>query len=158
MITFEHKRGTTWRLALQLAAVVLLAACQTGPSLPPTASPVVVSPTPIVTPGGPPPVVVGTVTAGPVCPVERSPAPPNCAPRPVAGAVVIASDANGQELARTTSASDGTYRLTIGQTSTVVITALPVAGLARAPQPVSVTFDGPGVVVQVNLEYDTGIR
>ena len=158
MINFAFKRVPKWRLVGQLAAVVLIAACQTGQSLPPTTTPVAVSPAPVITPAGPPPVVVGTVTAGPVCPVERSPAPPNCAPRPVAGAVVIASDANGRELARTTSAADGTYRLTVGQTGTVVITALPVTGLTRAPAPATVTLDGPGAVVQVNLEYDTGIR
>jgi hypothetical protein len=158
MSTFEFKRVPGWLLAIQLATVVIIAACQTTQSLPPTTTPVSVSPTPVITPGGPPPVVVGTVTAGPVCPVERSPAPPNCAPRPVAGAVVIASDANGGELARTTSSADGTYRLTVGQTGTVVITALPVSGLTRAPAPATVTLDGPGAVVKVNLEYDTGIR
>ncbi len=158
MINFAFTRVPTWRLAVELATVVLIAACQTGQSLPPTPTPGAVSPTPVITPAGPPPVVVGMVTAGPVCPVERSPAPPNCAPRPVAGAVVIASDANGRELARTASAADGTYRLTVGQTGTVVITALPAAGLARAPLPATVTLDGPGAVVQVNLEYDTGIR
>jgi hypothetical protein len=158
MSNSQLARVTTLRLALQLAVVVLIAACQTGQSTPPTVTPIAVSPTPVVSPAGPPPVVVGTVTAGPVCPVERSPAPPNCAPRPVAGAVVIASDANGDELARTTSAADGTYRLTVGQTGRVVITGLPVTGLTRAPAPATVTLDGPGAVVQVNLEYDTGIR
>jgi hypothetical protein len=50
---------------------------------------------PIVSPGGPPPSVAGVVTAGPVCPVERMPADPTCAPRPVAGAVIEAIDAGG---------------------------------------------------------------
>src|ERR1035437_4003917 len=47
------------------------------------------SATPLVSLAGGPGGVTGTITAGPVCPVEQSPADPKCAPRPVAGAVVI---------------------------------------------------------------------
>ncbi len=47
----------------------------------------------------------------------------------MAGAVVVATNATGQTVGRTTSASDGSYLLTIGETGTFVITALPVTGL-----------------------------
>jgi hypothetical protein len=116
------------------------------------------SATPLVSLAGGPGGVTGTITAGPVCPVEQSPADPKCAPRPVAGAVVIAKDATGDEVGRTTSLADGSYRLPVGRKGTFVITALPVSGLARPPAPVSVSFVDPFEWQRLNLEYDTGIR
>jgi hypothetical protein len=110
------------------------------------------------TPAGGPPRVVGTVTAGPVCPVEQSPPDPRCAPRPVAGAIIVATNAAGEEVGRTTSAADGSYELTLGQTGTVLITGLRVEGLMGLPQPVQVTVPSPSSIERVDLEYDTGIR
>jgi hypothetical protein len=72
--------------------------------------------------------------------------------------VVVATDAGGQELGRATSAADGSYVLPVGETGAVLISALPVPGLARAPAPVSVTLDSPIKIERVDLEYDTGIR
>jgi hypothetical protein len=106
---------------------------------------------------GPAPTVSGIVTAGPTCPVERSPEPSTCTPRPVGGAVVIASDPNGTEITRATTDSDGAYLLGVATSGSVIISALPVAGLARPPAPVTVDVAPNGHAV-VNLEYDTGIR
>ena len=102
--------------------------------------------------------MTGTVTAGPVCPVEQSPPDPKCAARPVAGAVIVATDASGQEVGRATSAADGSYQLIVGETGTVLISALPVAGLIGAPAPVTVTLVAPSETERIDLEYDTGIR
>jgi len=113
---------------------------------------------PVVSPAGGPPSVMGTISAGPVCAVETSPPDPQCAPRPVAGAVIVATDASGQEVGRATSAPDGSYQLIVTETGIVLITALPVAGLARAPAPVTVTLSFPSQIERVDLEYDTGIR
>ncbi len=71
--------------------------------------------------------------------------------------MIIASDPNGTEIARTTTAADGSYLLGIPQAETVIITALPVAGLARPPQSVTVSV-APNTEVRVDLSYDTGIR
>lgn len=138
---------------LPLVACVLAAAC--GPASGASAVP---SPSPFVSPAGGPPRVAGTVSAGPVCPVEQIPPDPQCAPRPVAGAIIVATDAGGQEVGRTTSAADGSYDLVVGETGTVLITAQPVAGLARPPEPVSVVLSSPSEVERIDLEYDTGIR
>jgi hypothetical protein len=105
---------------------------------------------------GPAPTVSGIVTAGPTCPVERSPEPSTCAPRPVAGAVIVASNPNGTEITRTTTGADGSY-LFGGFSGTVIVSGLPVAGLSRPPAPVTVDLV-PGQSTEVNLEYDTGIR
>jgi hypothetical protein len=116
------------------------------------------SPPPVVSPAGGPPRVTGTISAGPVCAVEPSPPDLHCAPRPVAGAVIVATDAGGQEVGRATSAADGSYELFAGETGTLLVAALPVAGLARPPAPVSVTMSSPSEVKRIDLEYDTGIR
>ena len=102
--------------------------------------------------------MTGTVTAGPVCPVEQSPPDPQCAPRPVPGAIIVATNASGTEVGRATSAEDGTYALAVTETGAVRIVALPVDGLASAPAPVSVTLASGGEVQRIDLEYDTGIR
>jgi hypothetical protein len=116
------------------------------------------SPTPVVTVGGSPPNVMGVVTSGPVCPVERNPPDPSCAPRPVAGAVIVATDASGQEVARAATATDGSYMMTVSGTGTFVITGLAIAGLLGVPAPATVTLAYPSTTVHVDLRYDTGIR
>ena len=112
----------------------------------------------MVSPAGGPPSVTGTVTAGPVCPVETVPPKPECAPRPVQGAVIVATDAGGQELGRATTAADGSYQIVVAQTGTVTISGLPVAGLMRAPAPVRSRCHPRAMTERVDLEYDTGIR
>jgi hypothetical protein len=113
------------------------------------------SPAPTI--GGPAPTITGIVTAGPTCPVEASPEPSACTPRPVSGAVVIASEPNGTEVSRATTDTRGAYLLGIPTAGTVIVSALPVAGLAQPPAPVTVDV-APNGQSLVNLEYDTGIR
>jgi hypothetical protein len=48
--------------------------------------------------------------------------------------------------------------MVVGETGTMTISALPVAGLMGAPAPVSVTLVSPSHTERVDLEYDTGIR
>jgi hypothetical protein len=107
---------------------------------------------------GPAPTVSGIVTAGPTCPVVQSPEPSDCAPRPLSGAVLILSDPDGTEITRATTGLDGSYIFSIGLSEgPVIVSGLPVAGLTP-PAPVTVdVVAGPGAM-QVNLEYDTGIR
>jgi hypothetical protein len=139
--------------ALALVTWALVAAC--GSSSQASQLP---SSTPFLSPAGGPPRVTGTIFAGPVCPVEQSPPEPQCVPQAVEGAVVVATNASGEEIGRTTSAADGSYLLVVGETGTVLITALPVVGLLGAPAPVSLRLDSPSEVQHLDLEYDTGIR
>jgi hypothetical protein len=144
---------------LPLLVGVLVIACDPPSGAPSSTGPSpLVSPTGAPSPAGGPPRVLGSVTAGPVCPVEQSPPDPRCAPRPVAGAVIVATNGTGQEVGRVKSAADGSYELIVGETGTVLITALPVDGLVRAPEPVPLTVSSPGTVERVDLEYDTGMR
>ena len=141
---------------LALVGCALVVACGVGQR--PAVSPAGSGQSPVVSPAGGPPRVTGIVTAGPVCPVEQSPPDPKCAPRPVSGAVIVATNDSGAEIGRATSAEDGTYALAVTETGAVVISALPVDGLGSAPAPVRVTLASPSEVQRIDLEYDTGIR
>ena len=154
MALFRRRRDVN---VVRFLGLLACRACRRLRALASGASPAA-DPSPAISPAGGPPGVTGTVTAGPVCPVETVPPKPECAPRPVAGAVIVATDAGGQEVGRATTAADGSYQMIVGETGTVTISALPVGGLMRAPAPVSVTLASPSVTERVDLEYDTGIR
>ncbi len=151
--TYEVTRDGTVRLVEE-----------TGPSLPPgivpTAEPSVASspppsPLPSVAPGWSG--VVGRVTAGPVCPVERVPPDPACAPRPVAGAVLVVSDPSGREVARATSDANGGFSIAL-PSGRYVLAPQPVEGLLGTVPPVEVTITAGGPPASLEIQYDTGIR
>ena len=111
---------------------------------------------PIPSSGGP--WLVGVATAGPVCPVERNPPDPACAPRPVVGAAIVVLDPGGREVARTATGTDGTYRAPVPAGS-IRVEAAPVAGLMGTPAPFDAVMPaGAGAWLRVDLAYDTGIR
>ena len=95
-------------------------------------------------------------TAGPVCPVERTPPDLACAPRPVAVAVIVIRDASGKKIARVTTANDGTYLAEV-PAGNYVIEPQPVQGVFGTPGPTSVAVDK-GATSRVDVGYDTGIR
>ena len=98
----------------------------------------------------------GTATAGPICPVETIPPDPACAPRPVAGAVVVIRAASGTEVARTTTGADGTFFAAVAA-GRYIVEPQAVEGLMGKPGPQDVTVSE-GVTATVDLAYDTGIR
>jgi len=95
------------------------------------------------------------VTAGPTCPVER-PNDPACAPRPVAGAIIVIRDAGGAEKGSVTSGADGTasVQLPAGE---YTLEPRPVQGLMGTAAPMRVTV-GDGGPTEAAISYDTGIR
>jgi hypothetical protein len=101
--------------------------------------------------------VRGTVTAGPVCPVVTNPPNPGCADRPVAGAVLVFRDASGVEVARVTSAADGTYAVELAPGG-YRLTAQPVQGLMGTPAPLDVGVEAGQPMTELTVSYDTGIR
>jgi hypothetical protein len=98
----------------------------------------------------------GAATAGPVCPVERNPPDPACAPRPVAGAVLVITAASGAEVARVTTGADGTFFAEL-RPGAYVVTPQSANGLMGTPSPEQVTVED-GVTSTIQLAYDTGIR
>ncbi|MGZ6340768.1 MAG: hypothetical protein ACXWMX_02855 [Candidatus Limnocylindrales bacterium] len=134
-------RDTALRVALPLLLVaVAITACM-GPG----AS------------SGPTFAIGGVVTRGPICPVERVPPDPACAPRPVANAVLSITDAAGGEVARATSGADGRWAAAVPAGSYRLVPQ-PVGGLMGTPQPIPFEVVAGGVAPKLDVEYDTGIR
>lgn len=94
-----------------------------------------------------------TVVASPVCPVERIPPDPACAPRPVEGAVLQISGTAETEIR---SGVDGlaAARLAPGD---YLLTPEPVEGLLGVAAPQTFTI-GAEEVAELVVDYDTGIR
>jgi hypothetical protein len=101
--------------------------------------------------------VGGRAVAGPVCPVERIPPDPACAPRPVVGAVLVISAADGHEVARATTGTDGRWTLTL-PAGAYMLTPQPVEGLLGNASPLQFTVGATGSSVGLDVTYDTGIR
>jgi hypothetical protein len=109
------------------------------------------------TPAGSTYEVGGHAMAGPVCPVERNPPDPSCAPRPVSGAVLIITTADGHEVGRATTTADGRWVLALPAGS-YTLTPQPVTGLLGVARPVTFTVTAAGSSVSLDVTYDTGIR
>jgi len=125
----------------------------------PSASPApsaVPSPAPSGNPGSGSATLDVTLDAGPVCPVQRDPPDPACAPRAVPNATIVVRDAGATEVARATSDPTGHVRLALPAGS-YTVEALPVQGLMGTPSPAPVTVAATGVTL-LELTYDTGIR
>lgn len=133
----QHRSRSGPAIVLLLTVGLLLAACGTAASPGPTGT------------------VILTLTAGPVCPVERFPPDPNCAPRPVADAEVIVLTADGREVARPRSDAAGKIRLTLPQGRYII---RPVQTNTFPSAPEEVTVDIGSTPLDVELGYDTGIR
>ena len=136
-------RGVGVLMTLALVLVVA-GACNPGGGPSPTATV-----TPLPTTG-----VRGVVLAGPTCPVEQAGQSP-CV-RAVSGATILALDSSGHEVGRVMSNADGTYFLPLAP-GTYEIVPQPVQGLMGAAAKTSVTVPD-GVPIQLDLQYDTGIR
>lgn len=98
----------------------------------------------------------GTALAGPVCPVERVPPDPACAPRPVAGATIVIRDGSGSEIARTVTAADGWFFVELPAGDYLVEPQAAEGLMGTAGRQDVRVVDGSAAQVQV--EYDTGIR
>jgi hypothetical protein len=129
-----------------LAAIVLLLAAGCNPGAGPSPSPTV---TPLFTTG-----VRGLVQAGPTCPVEQAGQSP-CV-RSVSGATIVALDSARHEVGRAVSDASGAYFLRLPP-GTYEIVPQAVEGLMGVAAETTVTVPD-GAPVQLDLQYDTGIR
>ena len=132
---------TTVGAAAILLAIWLLAGCAGAGT-----------PTAILSTG-----VRGTVTAGPTCPVMSEPPDPACADKPVAGAVIIVTDAGGAQVGRVTTAANGTYAVGLVP-GVYTLTPQPANGLLGTAEPQTVRVELSGAFVTLDFSYDTGIR
>lgn len=104
------------------------------------------------------------VSLGPTCPVQRI-GNPACNDQPyqatiiVYNALVACPAFTCGEVARATSAADGTYRVVLSPGTfnvTAQNTVLTAGGFPRPPAPVMATVQG-GQFTTVNFSFDTGI-
>lgn len=107
--------------------------------------------------GGGAAVIRGTVTVGPICPVERVDMPCKTPPEAYTSREVILYAADGITVVKQLNFDpDGTYRFEVS--AGVYILDIPrpgVGGSKDLPQTVSIK---PGETVEVNFSIDTGIR
>lgn len=104
----------------------------------------------------------GLVLAAPTCPVESSSsaqpgADDDCEPSPVGDALVVVVDEQGQEVASTRSAGDGSFEIEVRE-GTYTVVARPVEGLLAEPEPRVVAVGANQTTGLEPLVYDTGIR
>ena len=96
----------------------------------------------------------GTVTIGPMCPVERADSP--CPPKPYPAKITVSK--SGDVVATATTADDGRFQISL-EPGTYTIDAVPVNadGVAHMQpmQPVTVTA---GAFTGVTISFDSGIR
>jgi len=134
-------------VSIGLAAVLFVAACsgqQSGTGVATGA-------------GGEAQRVTGRATAGPICPVERNPPDPACAPRPVAGAVLVIQNGAGSEVTRTTTDADGRFSLTLEPGSYRLVPQA-AQGLMGGARPVDFQVVAGKQSKPLQVSYDTGIR
>lgn len=100
--------------------------------------------------------ILVTAVAGPVCPVERVPPDPACAPRPVPGAMIdiVAADGNPDSQVVLDATGQQFVELEPGEYRVV---AQPVDGFMNAPEVQRVVVED-GRVSEVMFAFDTGIR
>ena len=102
--------------------------------------------------------VTGHVTAGPVCPVERNPPDPACAPRPVAGGhVSVVDPASAAVIGTTTTVQDGAYAVDVPPGSYELRAEADPPGIGGT-KPVPFVADRGNQGMTVDIELDTGIR
>ena len=107
-------------------------------------------------PNASPATVTISLVAGPVCPVERNPPDPSCAPRAVPSAAIIVRGPSGKELARQDADANGQAVFTLPGGSYYAESSA-VSGLMRQAEATAFSVVG-GSVVGFSMEYDTGIR
>ena len=105
---------------------------------------------------GPTGLLTVSAVAGPVCPVERVPPDPACAPRPVAAKDVAVITADGSQqvvVGRTDAAGKVRFALPFGR---YVVRGRSNGGFPIPPEDTAVEVGARPV--DVTLNYDTGIR
>jgi hypothetical protein len=94
----------------------------------------------------------GTVLLGPTCPVEQAGQPPCVTPY---AAVLVVTDSNDREVARTTARADGSFEIALPPGDYVIVPQPGNPFPQAQPTDVSVAR---GEFAEVQINYDTGIR
>ncbi len=101
--------------------------------------------------------VRGSVSAGPICPVVTDPPDPDCADRPVVGAVLVITDPADVEIARITSGAGGEFSVDL-PSGAYRLVPQSVDGLMGTAAPIEFSVEAEGPPTELHVIYDTGIR
>ncbi len=102
--------------------------------------------------------VVGHVVLGPVCPVERIPPDPACAPRPYKTSIYAWSVTTGSTYQRVNTDASGSFKLSLVPGDYSIAVTSPANGAAYPRcAPIDVTVKAKAVQ-NVTINCDTGIR
>ena len=101
--------------------------------------------------------VSGRATASPTCPVERNPPDPACAPRPVAGAVLVIQTSAGAEVRRVTTDMNGRFSVSLAPGAYRLVPQ-PVPGFMGGARPIDFAVRAGQTLPALEVSYDTGIR
>ncbi len=99
--------------------------------------------------------IEGQVTIGPTCPVERVDQP--CPDKPFQAEVTVESAANGREVLRFTSGTDGRFRVALAPGTYRLVPRSPQGGALPRAEPLDVTVPQ-GQYVTADIRFDSGIR
>lgn len=101
--------------------------------------------------------IVGTVLAGPQCPVQHDPPQPGCEDRPVVNVPIFVGPAHGDGLVPMAYTDDtGSFRLLL-MPGDYQVTGQSLDEYLGTPEVIEVTVTA-GSLTEVTLYYDTGIR
>jgi hypothetical protein len=101
--------------------------------------------------------VRGVVVAGPTCPVETIPPQSGCEAKPVEGAILLIEDGDGSQVARATSAADGTFQVVLAPGGYRIVPQ-PVDGLMGTAGASTFRLEVGEPWIELDIAYDTGIR
>jgi hypothetical protein len=99
----------------------------------------------------------GLVFIGPVCPVERDPPDPDCAPRPYVATIWFRSAATNGVVRSVRSAPTGRFRATL-PAGLYVVEPRPGRGIAHPLRPRRTVRVYPRRFTAIRIDYDSGIR
>jgi hypothetical protein len=99
----------------------------------------------------------GLVFIGPVCPVERIPPDPGCAPRPYVATIWLRSAATSRVVRSVRSTSTGRFSATLAP-GQYVVEPRPGQGIARPLRSRRTVRVYPNRFTAIRIDYDSGIR
>ena len=99
--------------------------------------------------------IEGTILISPVCPVERNPPLPECAPKPYQATVIVKSADGTRQVARFSSDSDGRFSVALDPGKYLLV---PSNGEPYPRAPSQVVRVEPHKFAQVSINYDSGMR
>lgn len=99
-------------------------------------------------------VITGRVTLSPICPVERMPPDPQCAPKPYQTKIEVLTSLGGKLIKSTQTSADGSFALTLPLGNYTI----QAGGGTMLPRCSPITVSLKTATTSIDISCDTGIR